>query len=112
MATRNQRIRGVTRRTLLTTTLGAAALAVTPARGQETPPADTTKRWGRLPNALGARSPAENPKRTPSPTSSRTPLQDLHGTITPSDLHHERHHAGVPVVDPTAYRLKIGRAHV
>ena len=89
MTTRNQRIRGVTRRTLLTTTLGAAALAVTPdvVRGQETPPADTTKRWGRLPNTLGARSPAENPRRLPIPTSSRTPLQDLDGTITPSDLH-------------------------
>jgi len=109
MAMRNRAIHGVTRRTLLTTTLGAAAMAVTPAtaRAQETPPADTTKRWGRLPNALGARSPAENPKRTPSPTSSRTPLQDLHGTITPSDLHYERHHAGVPVVDPTAYRLTV-----
>ena len=101
---------GVTRRALLTTTLGAAALTLAPGRagGQESPPADTTKRWGRLPNALGARSPAENPKRTLNlPTSSRTPLQDLHGTITPSDLHYERHHAGLPVVDPRAYRLLV-----
>ena len=101
---------GVTRRTLLTTTLGAAALSLKPelVRAQEAPPVDTTKRPGRLPNTLGARSPSENPKRTLNlPTSSRTPLQDLHGTITPSDLHYERHHAGVAVVDPKAYRLLV-----
>lgn len=109
MATKHPRAPRVSRRTLLTTTLGAAALTLTRQRvsGQETAAVDTTKRWGRLPNALGVRSPAENPKRTPSPTSSRTPLQDLHGTITPSDLHYERHHAGVPVVDPRAYRLTV-----
>jgi sulfane dehydrogenase subunit SoxC len=101
---------GLSRRALLTTTLGAAALTLSPdiARGQEPDATDTTRRWGRLPNALGARSPAENPKRTLNlPTSSRTPLQDLHGTITPSDLHYERHHAGLPVVDPRAYRLLV-----
>src|ERR1051325_6779079 len=98
---------GVTRRALLKTTVGAAALTVTSAvtSGQEAPPLDTTQRWGRLPNALGRRSPAEQPKRTPSPTSSRTPLQDLHGTITPSDLHYERHHGGVAVGDPKGYCL-------
>ena len=99
----------MTRRALLTTTLGAAALSLTAegVEGQDATSLDTTKRWGRLPNALGARSPAESPKRTPSPTSSRTPLQDLHGTITPSDLHYERHHGGVAVVDPKAYRLLV-----
>lgn len=43
----------------------------------------------------------------PSAISSRTPLQDLQGTMTPADLHFERHHAGVPVVDPGAYRLVV-----
>ena len=43
----------------------------------------------------------------PNSRASRTPLQDLHGTITPSDLHYERHHAGVPVVDPRGYRLVV-----
>jgi sulfane dehydrogenase subunit SoxC len=38
---------------------------------------------------------------------SRTPLQDLHGTITPADLHFERHHAGVPQIDPQSYSLLI-----
>jgi len=93
---------------MLATTVGATASALNRniVRAQDSSP-DTTKRWGRLPNALGARSPAETPHRTPSPTSSRTPLQDLEGTITPSDLHYERHHAGVPVVDPKAFRLVI-----
>lgn len=39
--------------------------------------------------------------------SSRTPLQDLYGTITPSSLHFERHHAGVPVIDPAQHALVI-----
>ncbi len=34
--------------------------------------------------------------RTPEAASSRTPLADSHGIITPSALHFERHHAGVP----------------
>ena len=36
-----------------------------------------------------------------------TPLQDLRGTITPADLHFERHHAGVPEIDPARYELLI-----
>ena len=99
---------GLTRRALLTGTLGAAAAAL-PARHASAQAArpDSAARPGRLPNELGARSPAEQPKRLPSPTSSRTPLQDLHGTITPADLHFERHHGGVAVVDPGTYRLLV-----
>jgi sulfane dehydrogenase subunit SoxC len=104
-----QKPQGLTRRTLLTSTLGAAALTLRAgdAPGQDAPAADTTSRPGPAPSALGGRSPAEQPVRLPSPTSSRTPLQDLHGTITPADLHYERHHAGVPLVDPRAYRLLV-----
>lgn len=39
--------------------------------------------------------------------SSLTPLQDLTGTITPSDLHFERHHSGVPELDPSRHTLLI-----
>lgn len=101
--------KNVSRRTLLTSTLGAAALTLKAraAVAQDSPVADTTSRPGRGPNQLGARSPSEQPKRIPSPTSSRTPLQDLHGTITPADLHYERHHAGVPIVDPRTYTLLV-----
>ena len=45
--------------------------------------------------------------RHPQAASSRTPLQNLHGTITPSALHFERHHAGVPDIDPSVHRLLI-----
>ena len=38
---------------------------------------------------------------------SRTPLQQLNGTITPNGLHFERHHSGIPDIDPDAHRLLI-----
>ncbi len=36
-----------------------------------------------------------------------TPHQRLHGTITPNSLHFERHHSGVPDIDPAQHRLLI-----
>lgn len=39
--------------------------------------------------------------------SSRTPLEALEGIITPSALHFERHHAGVPDIDPARHKLLI-----
>src|ERR1041385_5802386 len=39
--------------------------------------------------------------------SSRTPLRDTFGIITPSSLHFERHHAGVPELDPATHTLTI-----
>ena len=103
---RKSRTDGVTRRSLLTTAATAtAALVARTASGQGRP--QSASRQGPGPSPLGTRSPAEQPKRLPSPTSSRTPLQDLHGTITPSDLHYERHHGGVPEVDPATYRLLV-----
>ena len=44
---------------------------------------------------------------TPGAGASRTPLQALEGTITPSGLHFERHHNGVPDIDPAQHRLLI-----
>jgi sulfane dehydrogenase subunit SoxC len=38
---------------------------------------------------------------------SKTPLNRLVGTITPSDLHYERSHSGVPDIDPATHRLLI-----
>ena len=61
----------------------------------------------------GERSPHEKAARairetkTPEASSSRTPLADSYGTITPSALHFERHHAGVPTIDPTDHKLLI-----
>jgi sulfane dehydrogenase subunit SoxC len=44
---------------------------------------------------------------TPGTGSSRTPLQDALGIITPSALHFERHHSGVPAIDPARHELLI-----
>lgn len=73
-------------------------------------PADPTKVQGPTSTDVGGRSPFERPKRlslNERRTSSLTPLQDLDGIITPSDLHFERHHGGVPAIDPQQYSLLI-----
>ncbi len=36
-----------------------------------------------------------------------TPLHDLEGTITPNGLHFERHHNGVPQIDPAQHQLMV-----
>ncbi|MFT8231882.1 MULTISPECIES: sulfite dehydrogenase [Pseudomonas] len=38
---------------------------------------------------------------------STSPLQELDGIITPNGLFYERHHAGVPQIDPAEHRLVI-----
>jgi hypothetical protein len=38
---------------------------------------------------------------------SKTPLDKLVGAITPSDLHYERSHSGVPELDPAKHRLLV-----
>ena len=82
--------------------------AVVPPRPQA--PADPTRVTGGVTTAVGSRSPFETPARTPigeTAGNSLTPLQDLTGTVTPSDLHFERHHAGVPTIDPHRHRLMV-----
>jgi sulfane dehydrogenase subunit SoxC len=37
----------------------------------------------------------------------KTPLHKLVGTITPSDVHYERSHSGVPQLDPAKHRLLV-----
>ena len=96
----------LTRRELLAGAAGAVGAAATaPVAGQQS--IDTTRRPGRGPNVLDQRSSFVTPSRDPSSTSSRTPLQDLRGTITPADLHFERHHGGVPEIDPARYELLV-----
>ena len=43
----------------------------------------------------------------PGAGASFTPLQSLDGIITPNGLHFERHHNGVPDIDPAQHRLLI-----
>lgn len=72
---------------------------------------DAGKILGAVPSELGERSPFERPRRRVSRAApsgeSESPLEDLYGTITPSDLHFERHHGGVPLIDPARYTLLI-----
>ncbi|MBA3254524.1 MAG: sulfite dehydrogenase [Burkholderiaceae bacterium] len=46
-------------------------------------------------------------KLAPGAGVSFTPLQSLTGTITPNGLHFERHHGGVPEIDPARHKLLI-----
>lgn len=82
--------------------------------------AQTREPWMTVPGAgmseSGAPSPhEEHVKRTnvgsrtgtTGSGSSRTPLQHLDGIITPSRLHFERHHSGIPPIDPATHRLSI-----
>src|SRR5262245_50611316 len=102
------------RRTLLTGIAGGLGALGASGEGNPTRPLapdDPTKLQGPPPTEVGERSPFETPKRTvmknEPASSSRTPLQDLTGIITPSDLHFERHHGGVPRIDPERYTLLI-----
>ena len=101
---------------------GAAGLGGRPAvaeTGANLPPSvpDWMKAQGApiLSPAYGLPSPFEKDvvrrRRSMTPTltaaSSVTPLQDLFGIITPNGLHFERHHAGVPAIDPDQHRLIV-----
>jgi sulfane dehydrogenase subunit SoxC len=114
----------ISRRTLLTGAAGAIGVAVAAgipmiAAGQQAVPAlpaapvvpdDATKLQGAPTSAVGSRSPFVKPSRTPvgeTVGNSLSPLQDLTGTITPADLHFERHHAGIPALDPARHSLLI-----
>lgn len=109
MSTRNDKT-NITRRQLLT---AAGGVAIVPgASGERVQvaniPLDPTKVPGGPASPLGARSTFEQPQRRAfGQALSFTPLQDLHGTITPADLHFERHHAGIPTIDPERYELLI-----
>jgi len=53
-------------------------------------------------------SPVERMGRSWSKTgSSFSPLHDSVGIVTPSALHYERHHSGIPSIDPSRHRLVI-----
>src|ERR1700722_6854504 len=47
------------------------------------------------------------PGVNPGTGTARTPLEMLEGIITPSGLHYERHHNGVPDIDPATHRVVI-----
>jgi sulfane dehydrogenase subunit SoxC len=98
----------ISRRGLLS---GAAAVVIAQtAKGQiiqKSVEEDPTKSFGTAAGEIGTRSPFVKSVKKFSDISSRSPLQDFYGMITPSDLHFERHHAGVPAIDPEKHELLI-----
>ena len=64
-------------------------------------------------HGYGQRSPYETESRWRYPTATResswsmTPLASGEGIITPSGLHFERHHAGIPDIHPDRHRLLV-----
>jgi len=92
---------------------GLGLLTAQPATAQELPS------WMRAPglgmSEYGQRSPFESGVTrhvaavagTTGSGASRTPLESLQGTITPSSLHFERHHSGIPEIDPNSHQLLI-----
>ncbi len=112
-------LRGIRRRTLLQAGAGLAATS-TAARAAADAPPDVPP-WMHEQGAPLLTPPYGVPSRfeagvvrrvtrmpsIPSVGSSLTPLQDLHGIITPGGLHYERHHGGVPTIDPAQHRLLV-----
>jgi sulfane dehydrogenase subunit SoxC len=102
-----------TRRRFLRALTAASAAVAAACRGKAPDPAPAPSLLGGPITRYGERSPFEKSSRLLSTrtyleeASSRTPLGDLHGIITPSSLHFERHHAGVPKIDPAQHELLI-----
>jgi sulfane dehydrogenase subunit SoxC len=95
----------------------AAVLGATFMTAKAAPP--EVPAWMKTPGmpmrAYGERSPHEagvqrlvnaQPSTTGS-GGSRTPIEALEGIITPSSLHFERHHSGVPDIDPAQHQVLI-----
>jgi sulfane dehydrogenase subunit SoxC len=98
------------RRNVLSLGAGLAALTACNSAKQETPSmlgAPLSKLGSRSPHETSVRATPPPDTKTPATGSSRTPLQDTYGIITPSGLHFERHHSGVPDIDPANHELLI-----
>ena len=89
--------------------VGGSLLATQKALALETDP----RKLGEPLGPYSERSPFEKAVRwrreskTPETGSSFTPLHDSVGIVTPSALHYERHHSGIPTIDPARHRLVI-----
>ena len=101
----------MTRWDALKATTPASAASAAAARQTPAVSVDPTKIPGRFVSPVGRRATGEQPERLVRTlalsSSSRTPLQDLQGTITPSDLHFERHHAGIPEIAAEEHELLV-----
>lgn len=106
------RIGSASRRAFLSATgLVTAAAAIVPVKALAADDGDAP--WS-VPGQIaksdyGSRAATEKVMRlaTTGGSSALTPLQAGVGIITPSGLHFERHHNGVPTIDPQQHRLMI-----
>lgn len=87
--------------------LSSTSLLLGHERALEASESDPMRVPGAPARAYGERSRYESASRAADHSHSLTPLQDLHGIVTPSSLHFERHHNGVPAIDPSRHRLMI-----
>ena len=101
------------RRFLKATSLAAAGLSAACSREKPSVEKELPSDLGAKLSAYGERSKFDTAKRLvpdlkrPEIGSSTTPLADTEGIITPAPLHFERHHAGVPQIDPATHTLLI-----
>lgn len=107
----------ISRRKLLTASAGVAGAAIVQSASANTladvplrePGADLSGHSERSAFVKIARIPEAGPGKrdvnAPDAINSKTPLNKLVGTITPTDLHYERSHSGVPDLDPAKHRL-------
>jgi len=105
----------LSRRSVLQVGVGAAALLPGAARGDDlVPEAMRVPGAPATPYGSPSRFEAETVRQltplssvSPGTGSARTPLHLLDGIITPSGLHYERHHNGVPDIDPARHILLV-----
>jgi sulfane dehydrogenase subunit SoxC len=95
--------------------VGAGAVTTDPAAADPLP----IEKWMQIPGSpfVGYGQPSKYEEKvvrtfaaapgTTGTGASRTPHQALTGTITPSGLHYERHHSGIPDINPDTHRLLI-----
>ena len=107
---------GVATTAMVSSGATAAAQQAPPGAVHYDIPADPTKVQGRPIGAdggYGTRSQFETEVRERFPTAnaytswSFTPLQKMLGNTTASGLHYERHHNGIPTIDPNRHRLVV-----
>jgi len=91
---------------LLTARPAGAAEAGLPA-SMTTPGAGMSPYGSRSKYEAGVQREVRAAPGTTGTGSSRTPLERLEGIITPSALHFERHHHGVPDINPKQHQLLI-----
>src|SRR5262245_47177308 len=118
LSARRSFIAGATAAVAAVASVRASAQTATEASGHEAVVPQWTRSLGAPVAASGYGAPSKyesNVQRRQSPGLTRTnqssvsftPLQNLFGIVTPSGVHFERHHSGVPEVDPMQHKLLV-----